>query len=281
MFATVLGELGRTPPDTGLAALRLWGQTGDRPTRWMAAAEPVYLEPRLDRLCLHAVNTETVTPAELRALTDHLQSTLGREGVYGFGRVGPCCYVSSTTPFASADIPASALDGLAPNEYLPRGEGADAQRRLQSEIEMALHEHSVNTDRQAAGLAPINSFWLWGGGRAPERVTEFHPPLFSDDPLFGGYWESRTGVVECWPGTIARCYDMALEGFVAVIPRAWDRPGVLDDILRDLRSGLRSGRLSSLVLHFKDGMRASVRRSHALRFWRRNRQLNGDGVKTT
>jgi hypothetical protein len=277
-LAMLLREIGRKPPDSGLAALRLWGQTGDRPTRWMAAADPVYLEPRLDHLCLHAVDTDTIAPAELRALMDHLQASLGQGSDCGFGRVGPCCYVSATTPFATATLSAAAIDGCVPNEFLPTGDAAERQRQLQSEIEMALHEHPVNLQRQRDGLPPINSLWLWGGGRAPERSNEAHPPLFSDDPLLGGYWESRGASVESWPGTMARCLDATDAGFVAVVPRRYDAPGILDEVLADLRLGLRGGKLDSLVLLFQDGMRARIRRSHVLRFWKRSRALAAPGA---
>ena len=36
----VLGLLGRQAPDQGLGALRMWGQTAERPTVWIAAADP-------------------------------------------------------------------------------------------------------------------------------------------------------------------------------------------------------------------------------------------------
>ena len=58
LLESVLEVLKLPYPDNGIAALRMWGQTGDRPTVWVAAADPVYLEPRLDHLCLHALDDE-------------------------------------------------------------------------------------------------------------------------------------------------------------------------------------------------------------------------------
>jgi hypothetical protein len=40
---------------------------------------------------------------------------------------------------------------------------------------MAWHEHPVNQARQAMGLAPINSLWLYGGAR-PSQLTRALPP---------------------------------------------------------------------------------------------------------
>ncbi len=86
LLSKVLDEIGLPSPEKGLAALRMWGQTGDRPTKWIAAADPVYLEPQLDQLCLHCFSEADVKPAELRNLMDYLQRTLADEQGIGFTR---------------------------------------------------------------------------------------------------------------------------------------------------------------------------------------------------
>lgn len=54
-----------------------------------------------------------------------------------------------------------------------RGEGSGAGdprlrrlRRLQNEVQMLLHTHPVNQQREDRGALPVNSFWLSGCGRA-------------------------------------------------------------------------------------------------------------------
>jgi hypothetical protein len=273
LLASVLGELGIACPEEGLAALRIWGQTGDRPTVWIAAADPVYLEARLDRLYLHELRSQGVPPADMRPLMDHLQQTLASDGDVGFARVGSYAYVTSPEPMATAKLPAYAIDQQEPDDYLPVGEAACRHRRLSSEIEMALHEHDVNIQRQNDGLQPVNGLWIWGGGRAPEQATEPHPPLFSDDPLLRGYWASKTGVVEDWPGNIGACLDLAVDGFVAVTSEFDDDVEVLESCLEELHHALNSRRLKKLILMFRDGVYADVRRSQAIRIWRRGHPL--------
>jgi len=271
LLASVLEELGQAPPDRGLAALRFWGQTGDRAAAWMAAADAVCLEPRLDHLCLHAVPPDSVTVPELRALFDHLQATLGGDSGVGFARLGVYGYVTAPEPFSTAALPASAIDGRRPDAFLPAGEGGGAYRRLLSEIEMALHDHPVNLERQADGRLPVNSLWLWGGGVSPEQETRPMPPLFGDDALLRGHWLRHTGVVDGWPGSIAACADASVAGFVAVAPAT--EPGTMPALLAELRSLLQRGRLPRLVLLFRDGIRVELRRSHGLRVWRRRHPL--------
>ena len=273
LLSQIVGELGLPYPAEGLAALRMWGQTGDRPNVWIAAADPVYLEPRLDHLCLHALRQHGVSAAYLSPLIDHLQQALADGADYGFVHLGSCGYLRTDSPIATAKVPARVLDQESPGEYLPKGDGADAHRKLISEIEMALHDHDINLLRARRGLPPINSLWIWGGGVAPVRKKRKQPPLFSDDPLLTGYWESAIAEAQYWPGSITACLDETPAGFVAELPEFEANPGLLETSLAELRKALESGRLSSLVLLFRDGVRAEFRRSHILRIWRRDSEI--------
>ena len=272
LLGSILGTLNLPAPATGLGALRMWGQTGDRPTVWVAAADPVYLEPRLDHLCLHSLADGLAPASDLRPLFDHLQQTLVDNANYGFARVGSCGYLRAADPIATADMPSYVVHGHMPNDFMPTGDDAGGYRSLISEVEMSLHDHDVNLRRQRDGLQPVNCLWFWGGGYAPEQHTEPHPPLFANDPLLKGHWLSKTGVVEPWPGNIADCLEASVAGFVAVTP-AIDDPELLERCLLELRDALNTGRLSRLTLVFRDGIGAVVERSHAWRVWRRSAVL--------
>ena len=273
LLARVLEPLELPYPDTGLAALRMWGQTGDRPTTWIAAADPIYLEPRLDHLCVHALRRQGVPAREMRTLIDHLQSTLGNDGEVGFARLGSYGYVRAKSPFATAVVPAYVVDLEKPNEFLPSGDGSDVHRQLISEIEMTLHDHAVNLRRQEEGLQAVNSLWLWGGGVAPEQQTRPQPPLYSDDPLLVGYWYAATAVAEPWPGSINACLEQSVAGFVAETPEFDNDPALLERCLQELRTGLKQKRISRITMLFRDGLRAVVERKLMRRFWRRRSSL--------
>lgn len=277
LMASILDVLGKARPQDGLGAMRMWGQTSDRPTVWIAAADPVYLEPRLDSLCLHALREPAVSRSELRLLFDHLQETLAEDKTYGFARLATCGYLRAEEPIVTASVPPFVVHLRNPADYLPSGEDAADFRRLQSEIEMALHDHPVNVERQIRGLQPVNSLWLWGGGHAPELRADPHPTLFSDDPLLRGYWESVAGAVDTWPGTITACLEATSGGFVAVVPGATDDSHLLKSCLHELHDAIRSRRLHRLSLLFTDGIVASVGSADRMRFWRRESPLlSGD-----
>ena len=266
-------EIGLPYPDEGLAALRMWGQTGDRPNVWIAAADPVYLEPRLDRLCLHAFHGDDIPSSDLRPLFDHLQHTLAGDSRFGFARLGSNGYLRAEKPISTSSVPSYIVDQREPGEFLPTGEHTAMHRNILGEIEMALHDHEVNRRRAEEGKLPVNSLWLWGGGLAPERTTRPQPPLFADDPLLAGYWESATAVSDEWPGSFAHCAEASVRGFVAVTPEDDQRSETLCQYLEELRNLMRAGQVSRLVLLFRDGLRAEVRRSQAFKFWRRDSDL--------
>lgn len=271
----VLGLLRRHVPEQGFGALRMWGQTAERPTVWIAAADPVYLEPRLDHLCLHALRIEDVRIAELRRLVDHLQATLGGDKGPGFARLGDCIYLRANEPFATATLPAGSLDQEVPNPHMPAGPDADSYRRLVSEIEMALHDHPVNVERQSRGQRPVNSLWLWGGGFAPERSKITLPPLFADDPLLRGFWKSAGVPSAGWPGTIGDCLDRVGTGFVAILPGHGAAGEQVDFAMSELQQAMESGRINCLRLLAEDGLRITVRRRDRYRFWRGESALLG------
>ena len=110
LLTAVLDALELPALQEGLGALRMWGQTGDRPTVWIAAADPVYLEPRLDHLCLHELTRASLQPAELRLLIDHLQETLARNTNFGFARLGAYGYLRCDEPMATPSVPAYLVD---------------------------------------------------------------------------------------------------------------------------------------------------------------------------
>jgi len=60
--------------------------------------------------------------------------------------------------------------------FLPRvggseGSGGDRILSLMKKSQELLKNHPVNLDRDAKGLRPANSIWLWGQGRSPQMTT--------------------------------------------------------------------------------------------------------------
>jgi 2,3-bisphosphoglycerate-independent phosphoglycerate mutase len=60
------------------------------------------------------------------------------------------------------------------SSFLPEihgGGGGDQILFLMNESQRLLKDHSINLAREAKGLKPANSIWLWGQGRSPQMIT--------------------------------------------------------------------------------------------------------------
>lgn len=264
------GLVGATAPAEGRASLRFYGQTGDSPAVWMAGADPVYLEPRLDHLFVHAHLPGALSAAEFRELFDHLQDTLAGDAPFAFARVGAYGYIRSDTPMATSGLSPQAVDQRVPNDYMPTGAAAAHFRQRLSEIEMALHEHPVNERRVGAGAFPVNSLWLWGGGTMPVVAKHDLPPLFCNDPLLLGFWRKAGGPLAPLPVAVAEIIHITEGGFASFIPFAADSAALIEPALEALRAALHGGRLDEVRLHFANDLRVTLRPRHRFRYWRRS-----------
>ncbi len=264
----VTALLGTSAPSTGRASLRFFGQTGDSPSVWMAGADPVYLEPRLDHLFLHAFAPGEVPANEFRRFFNHLQDTLATDGDFAFARVGAYGYLRSDRDIETAALSPQAVDQRVPNDYMPPGAAASLYRHRLSEIEMALHEHEVNSERAARGAFPVNSLWLWGGGRLPDVEPRPLPPLFCNDPLLIGFWRMAKAPLAPFPVTVPEIIAITEGGFATLLPRVPESAPLIEPTLAALRDALHSGRLDEVRLHFANGLTATLRRRHRLRYWR-------------
>ena len=106
-----------------------------------------------------------------RAAADALVATLNAHFAGdGLAFVAPrpdAFFVRSATSTRLSTHPPHAALGRPLHRLLPEGVDADTWRRWQAEIEMLLHEHPVNVERERAGQAPANSVWFSCGGTMP------------------------------------------------------------------------------------------------------------------
>jgi 2,3-bisphosphoglycerate-independent phosphoglycerate mutase len=70
-------------------------------------------------------------------------------------------------------IPPHDIIGKKISSYLPnnRGNGGGTVLNLMNKSQQVLKEHPVNRAREAMGLRPANSIWLWGQGRSPRMFS--------------------------------------------------------------------------------------------------------------
>ncbi|MBU8977953.1 phosphoglycerate mutase [Lysobacter sp. FW306-1B-D06B] len=152
-------------------------------------------------------------------------------------------------------------------DELPQGPEGRRWRALLSEAQVVLHNHPLNAQRAAAGLAPVNSLWFWGAGALPDRVQSTYTRIASDDEtltalaVLGGV--HVTARASSWNGDAASgntLIDLRDSRDLALLEGAWFAP---------LLKAVADSALAQLRFEFDDGTRYDITRSQRWRFWRR------------
>ncbi|NOX71006.1 MAG: hypothetical protein GXP15_17640 [Gammaproteobacteria bacterium] len=273
MLSRVVEAVAQPACRDGMAALRFWGQTGERPTAWVAAADPVHFEAQLDHLRLQCLWPGEWRDEELQQLFEELQAALAGNDDNGFVCLRSCGYFRDNASMPTAVFSPETMDGCNPLDILPAGVAAARFQSLLSEIQMTLHQSVVNQRREDQNQRTINSLWIWGGGVAAEKISRDLPHLFADDAVLRGYWLSSSAETASWPGSLDDCVAQAPHGFVAVTPNqgatADEHAAVLTAYLRDSQRVLKDSDLRGLTLLFRRGPAVRIQPRQIFRVWRR------------
>ncbi len=221
-------------------------------------------------------NAPAFQPSDLRPLFDHLQETLGRRQALRFrpARVA-YGYLRAEQPISTSSVPAYVVDQREPGEFLPTGEHTVMHRNILSEIEMSLHEHEVNVRRVEEGQA-AGQFAVALGRRHGARENHAAAATVVCRRSAAGSATGRarqrlptSGRAISRPVRMPRCTVLLRLHRRTTLRHEY----LLEATFRNFASCLRSNRVSRLILLFRDGLRADVRRSHTLKFWRRDNEL--------
>jgi hypothetical protein len=170
--------------DVGTAA---WGLV--TPVHWRVGADAIHLaDPR----------SLGLDEATSRALFDAVRPLFESQGmtlVWG----APLRWYASHADLTT--MPTASLDrvvGRSIDRWLPAERSARPVRRLQNEVQMLLHTHPINVEREATGTPTVNSFWLSGCGvlqrdakynvQVDDRLTA--PALAEDWPAWSAAWRA-------------------------------------------------------------------------------------------
>jgi hypothetical protein len=248
---------------------------------WLRA-DPAHLQAGRGDLILARTHGLALDRAEAEALIASLNAHFAADGLRFAAPAVQRWYLRTEAAPALVTTPAPAALGRNVDPLLPRGEDALHWHWRLNEIQMLLHEHPVNQAREARGAAPVNSIWLWGGGRMPECHLHDCLAVWSDSALARGLARCAGSAghglpvdAETWlhalpDGSHLVAFDEELEplesgpaGRLARLEREWFAP---------LLAALRAGALNELVLsthHLAHQVRFAASRLDLRKFWRR------------
>lgn len=296
-------------PDTSATApFSLLGDGGDPgQARWLRA-DPVYLRADRDALVLADATQFPISADEATALCDGLNS-----------HFAPALQFDPVTPerwYARMDAasglrwtPLALARGKPLAAYLPQGNAAMRWNALVNELQMLLHAHPVNAERESRGDLPINSVWLWGEGgsttptearaSASGKATRPWGRVFANDPVARGLAMASGGSAAPLPPDAASLLTHApdsgrvlivLDGLrtAAAYGDALQWAESLSQLERDwfapLMAALTAGRIGMITLSCPGttgpegqatrGLEAELIRTDLRRFWRRRKPVS-------
>lgn len=248
-------------PMPPIAPTALCAAGNPAPGAWACIATPVHLTAGMTHVAMPKDGSLTLNDEEAASLAAEFNRVFADAGMrLWVGRDALLlCLFDDRLEVATRD-PEEALGTSDVFEFQARGPDAPKLRRLASEMEMWLFDHSVNRARAARGQLPITGFWLWGGGARLQNMPAVKGWTAGQDPLFTAFGSigdypsaGGSGVLVCaeHPGSDAWSH----------VERRW-----LDPAFR----ALRSGRLAEIRLS-AGAWRFDVSGGVNWRFWRRTR----------
>lgn len=205
--------------DAPFGALRLLGEGFAEAAdgHWLCA-DPVHLRFHHERIVLADAGAFELETAEATALLAALHAEFADIGEFRLGDARRW-YLRLNTAIEHPVAPLSAIAGRRIDGEL-NGSALPLTRWL-NEVQMFLHGQPVNAQRESTGQPAINSLWLWGGGRLPERAPAAFSGVWSDNPLAAGIAQISGTPLRPRPAS-----------FAEFLPQAGERPlVVLDQLL--------------------------------------------------
>lgn len=144
-----------------------------------------------------------LTAAESDDLLEAMRPYFAEDGILLHADVPGRWLAQADVLAASTSASTDRVMGRDLQPWLQAAPSAGPLRRLQNEMQMLLYTHPLHDARVAAGLPPVNSFWLSGSGALPEgwRMPEADlqpllpdalcaPALAQDGPAWAQAWQA-------------------------------------------------------------------------------------------
>ncbi len=281
-------SLRSTPAGPAVAAqFQRQGQTSGS---W-CLAQPVHLAAGLDHLRLAPLRAAALADEEAQALAATVSAHFAEGGPQVMGWFGGVWLLHFAAAVECTTQPPEIVVGHNVHDCMPAGPQGARVRSLMNEIQMLLHEHPVNAQRERARKLPVNAWWLWGfGAVVPPQSSAAATTgssavdgwsLDTDDPWLRALWGAcGTGHA---PVAVAAGADADAATRAVVAPQCHMLIGQSQPPAHDEEQSLAaidSGLLAWLVRQVRDGTIGRVDllagdrtialdRAARLRFWRR------------
>lgn len=243
---------------------------------WLRA-DPVHLLLQRDSFSLSEPAPLQVAREHAELIIASLNQHFSQDGMtFCIGNSGAWYLRLKQRPEIQTTLPSVAMDRNI-YQFMPQGAAASAWVSYLNEIQMLLHDHPVNIQRESKHQAAVNSVWLSGGGFMPQTITaESGIDLFvANSPLYHGLAQ--------WSGLSVRPVEEPLPKILQHIDvhlhARLELPGqhLSDDInFAVLWDALRARKIEQLTLNlgcYETTLVATIRPVETYKFWRRSKPV--------
>jgi len=251
--------------DWPLAPLSLLAQYPHIKSAYVYRLHWAHVNLRGDHFALHPL---AVSAAEQAALLASLHEHFQVQGNQFLALDDASAVLLLPQVMAVNTYPFSQVLGQDVRRYSATGEQALAWRGLMNEVQMLLHSHPINQQREQQGLPAINSLWLDYGGALPSVSRQRSARLIGAAAFVQGLAELTNNAY------LAAPEDFCLADVQADQVFCLDEQSRLDDhFWRSLYAGLASRQIKQLLLYIDMAqytMQIQLSPLHLWRFWRRD-----------
>lgn len=276
--ALVCSQYGLAPkPDYPIAPITAAADGLDVGDAYWLRADPVHLLLQRDSFSLSE-------PIPLRVQREHalliiasLNEHFSHDGMtFMMGSSGAWYLRLATQPEIQTTLPSVAL-GRNIFQYLPQGAAASTWTSYLNEVQMLLHEHPVNVERESSHNAIINSVWFSGGGVMPSAFFKQ-----DDTDLMLGSSALYHGLSK-WSGLAIRAADQdfpqTLQSLDTCLHARVELSGQHlsdDNNFNILWDALRARQIEQLTLNlgcYEKTLVATIKPVNTYRFWRSSKPV--------
>lgn len=170
---------------------------------WLLA-EPVHLALGQNAVSVQAGASLQLNEEQAGALINSLNELLAEDGLQLQRSAAQRWYLRLPPGEEVQFLPLPAALGKPLPPHTIHGPGAAAWKRRSAEMQMTLHQHPANEQREQAGLPPVNHIWLWGEGRPQQPPQAPSAQLWGDLPVLQALAQSAGQAVQPAPMTFAQ-----------------------------------------------------------------------------
>ncbi len=278
---SLFGCPARDASVSSFAAVSYLGLTGRRPTRWCLRLDPGHLQPRRSQLYLIAGDLLSVSAAEAASLVADISELYKDRGWSISAPRTDQWFLELPEDPGILTTPIAHAVGKDIDQLLPSGRHAAAWHSMMNEIQMLLHQSTVNAVREEEDRYTINTVWPWGEGDLPSPTNDWQR-VWTDEAFTRGLARLGDAALQSVPdGAETLMEDLPIGSSLLVLGDAWSELRRSDPRLacrdsdelekrwwRPLWSALRGDDLQALTIIDPCWDRVTIRGSD-LRRWRR------------